>query len=220
MAINPETEYPGQIAAADAAYPFGAARNDTVPDDGLGTPLEAKWMNDFFGFGAAILSDAAVSSVPNGTPEQVGASQYLDGLKAIVTAALTARDQARYPVGEIFITQRNVNPSAILGFGTWARTAAGRVLVGYNAADSDFNAAKKLSGAKTHTLTTSEMPSHTHTTNITLGTNEGTTGSPPNLQTSDDTTGTGGYVSQSAGSGAAHNNVQPSYTVYFWERTA
>ena len=39
----------------------------------------------------------------------------------------------------------------------------GKVAVGRDSADTDFNALGKTGGAKTHTLTVAEMPSHTHT---------------------------------------------------------
>jgi microcystin-dependent protein len=38
----------------------------------------------------------------------------------------------------------------------------GRVIVGYNSAETEFNSLGNTGGAKTHTLTTSEMPSHNH----------------------------------------------------------
>lgn len=41
----------------------------------------------------------------------------------------------------------------------------GRVPVGLDSADSSFDVLGETGGAKTHTLTTSEMPSHTHTQN-------------------------------------------------------
>jgi microcystin-dependent protein len=43
--------------------------------------------------------------------------------------------------------------------------ATGRTLVGVDTGQSEFNTVEKTGGAKTHTLTTNEMPSHTHTQN-------------------------------------------------------
>lgn len=97
MAINPETQYPGKIAPSTPDYPYGAARNITLPGDGTGTPWEAALVNDLFGFQQATLAEAAV--VPSGNPDKVGASQYLSALSKIhglnadtLTAALARKD--------------------------------------------------------------------------------------------------------------------------------
>jgi hypothetical protein len=83
MALIPSSRYPGQIDAA-AAYPQGKARNAGSYQDGTGTPLEKDWVNDQFGFQQALLADAGI--VPSGSPDQVGASQYLDAVRAIASA--------------------------------------------------------------------------------------------------------------------------------------
>ena len=46
--------------------------------------------------------------------------------------------------------------------GTWELIAQGRTLVGVDTADTDFSTVKKTGGSKTVTLTTSQIPSHTH----------------------------------------------------------
>lgn len=79
MAIKPDTQYPGKVAPATAAFPYGSAQNITVPSDGTGTPWEAALVNDLFGMQQALLSDAGI--VPSGTPDEVGASQYLEAIK-------------------------------------------------------------------------------------------------------------------------------------------
>lgn len=79
MAINPETQYPGKIAPSTPDYPYGAARNITVPGDGTGTPWEAALVNDLFGFQQALLDSANIT--PSGTPDKVSASQYLEALR-------------------------------------------------------------------------------------------------------------------------------------------
>lgn len=67
-----------------------------------------------------------------------------------------------YPVGSIYMSVNNANPSTIFG-GTWVAWGAGKVPVGVNANETEFNSVEKTGGAKTHTLTTQQMPSHTHT---------------------------------------------------------
>lgn len=63
-------------------------------------------------------------------------------------------------------------------------------------------------GAETHTLTTAEMPAHTHTLSMKLRTNGETTSS---QRAYNDTTGSSVAPStSSAGSDGAHNNVQPT----------
>lgn len=115
-----------------------------------------------------------------------------------------------YPIGAIFQSTVNTNPSTLMG-GTWERFGNGRVLVGVNESDADFSTPNKTGGAKT-------------TTNLLLqGTNYGglSGGS------------TGGeyrgrvWVSPTTlvntNAGATHFNqsvVQPYITVYMWRRTA
>lgn len=74
--------------------------------------------------------------------------------------------QVVYPVGSLYLNAANAtNPATLLGFGTWEVFGAGRTLVSLNSEDPDFDTAGETGGAKTHTLTESEMPSHTHTQN-------------------------------------------------------
>lgn len=81
MALIPSTRYPAQIDTGDAGYPQGKARNAGAFQDGTGTPLEKDWINDLLGFQQALLADAGI--VATGSPDQVGASQYLDAMYAI-----------------------------------------------------------------------------------------------------------------------------------------
>lgn len=67
-----------------------------------------------------------------------------------------------YPVGSIYMSVNNTNPSTIFG-GTWVAWGAGKVPVGVNANETEFNSVEKTGGAKTHTLTTQQIPSHAHT---------------------------------------------------------
>lgn len=86
MAINPETQYPGKINPSTGDYPYGSARNVTVPGDGTGTPWEAAIVNDLLGFQQTLLSESAI--VPSGTPDRVGASQYFQALTRLLQRML------------------------------------------------------------------------------------------------------------------------------------
>lgn len=85
MALIPSSRYPSQVDA-DGAYPLGKARNSGSYQDGTGTPLERDWVNDLWGFQQALLAAAEIT--PSGTPDQVGASQYLESLEAVIAAAV------------------------------------------------------------------------------------------------------------------------------------
>lgn len=121
-----------------------------------------------------------------------------------------------WPVGSVFISVVATNPNTLLGGGTWVAFGAGRVLVGIDAGQTEFDTVEEVGGAKTHTLTTAEMPSHTH--GITAGTVDydaagatavqGRLGVATSLSTG------------AAGSNGAHNNLQPYIVCHFWKRTA
>lgn len=113
--------------------------------------------------------------------------------------------------------------AAVYG-GTWEAWGAGRVPVGVDANDTDFNAPNKTGGAKTVTLTEAQMPAHSHPgrfKNAWTATGRG----------SGNWLASGAYywgnnedyndipgVTISVGGGQAHNNLQPYETVYFWLR--
>ena len=123
--------------------------------------------------------------------------------------------QAVYPVGSIYINAAvSTNPASLLGFGTWAAFGAGRVIVGLNASDSDFDTAQETGGAKTHTLSTSEIPSHTHNSNFVTG------GSGVSGVSTDGNYDAATNATSATGGGGAHNNLQPYIVAYMWRRTA
>jgi hypothetical protein len=86
MALNPSTKYPGQILTSDpAGYPYGRPRNETTPGDRNGTPFEADWLSDLYGFEQALLTAAGIA--PSGVPDKVGASQYLAAIRSIASVS-------------------------------------------------------------------------------------------------------------------------------------
>ena len=119
-----------------------------------------------------------------------------------------------YPVGSIVIKTDNSDYSNWLGF-TWERTLVGKVAVGIDENDTDFDTIGETGGEKTHTLTINEMPSHRHTVNYSAsgGTGLGVTAMGTKLNDSSS-------IIQATGGGQAHNNLQPYQVVAYWKRTA
>ena len=132
-----------------------------------------------------------------------------------------------YPVGSIYMSISNTNPSELFG-GTWLAWGSGRVPVGVNTSDSNFNTIEKTGGEATVALTVAQLPSHNHNIGVTADSGivglhiEGVAGSGVNVThtwylspngpfAKGDTTNTGG--------GQAHNNLQPYITCYMWKRT-
>ena len=121
-----------------------------------------------------------------------------------------------YPVGSYYETSDSTfNPNTSWG-GTWELETEGLVHIGSGTNYTIGN----TGGEKTHTLTTNEMPSHSHTYTI--------------YGVADSITGQGAYQNyiyasgagttnpstSSKGGGQAHNNMQPYVVVNRWHRTA
>lgn len=85
----------------------------------------------------------------------------------------------------------------------------GRVPVGKDSLETDFSSLGKTGGESTHTLTINEMPVHSHTCNNAYSTNGGTTAG------ATDSPGNTG----NAGSGEAHNNLQPYLVINYIIKT-
>ena len=146
-----------------------------------------------------------------------------------------------YPVGSIYINASvSTNPATLFGFGTWVAFGAGRVMVGLDGGNTLFDTVEETGGnaditvsgtTDSHTLTTDEIPAHTH--------DIGTSGFVPfgssvaNGQigrSSNPSRAYADYVTDSTGGGAGHThgitfdgtdaNYQPFITVYMWKRTA
>lgn len=67
-----------------------------------------------------------------------------------------------YPVGSIRMTTSTTGATTFMG-GTWVLWGSGRVPIGVNSQDTDFSTVEKTGGAKTVTLATGNLPSHSHT---------------------------------------------------------
>ncbi len=162
---------------------------------------------------------------------------YLNSNWSSIDTLLKTIFSGAYPVGSIYIETTGVNPATTFGFGTWSAFGAGQVLVGVGSfTDGSGNSETITEGQQLgeykHTLTTSEMPSHTHTDSghthpPTAGEFAQSSGSDAiNIATGGNafraagTTGTGAAIIQNTGGGTSHNNIQPSLGVYMWLRTA
>lgn len=120
-----------------------------------------------------------------------------------------------YPIGSIYMSVNSINPSSLFG-GTWVAWGSGRVPVGVDANDTDFDTAEETGGEKTHTLTIDEMPSHNHTVKgwADIADGSGTYRVAGAMGQSTD------YSTRYTGGGQAHNIMQPYITCYMWKRTA
>lgn len=154
-----------------------------------------------------------------------------------------------YPIGSIRMTTSTTGATTFMG-GTWVLWGSGRVPVGVNTGDSNFNTVEKTGGASTVALSVANLPSHAHSVSgsVSIGaeashTHRASSGAykvgsgsgssyyymTNNGSTNGQTTGAGSSHSHSAsfsgsggyvGSGSAHSNLQPYITCYFYKRTA
>jgi len=180
-----------------------------------------------------------------GTPSAPTASTGTSSTQIATTAFVQSALVGAYPIGSIYMNAAvATNPATLLGFGTWVAFGAGKVPVGLNAADSDFNTVEGTGGSKdsiipTHnhsagTLATDSQGAHQHTTGT--GRSASTAGSTVSyfsglqggasgtaLSTTDSQ---GSHVhsisgdTANAGESATGKNLQPYIVVYMWKRTA
>lgn len=132
-----------------------------------------------------------------------------------------------YPVGAIYMSVNSTNPGTLFG-GTWVAWGAGRVPVGVDTSQTEFNTVLKTGGEKTHTLTIAEMPSHNHNN---LSNCDGyvahatALGLPYSAIFEKAAASRGGEAmfyraGITVGGGGAHNNLPPYITCYMYRRTA
>jgi microcystin-dependent protein len=67
-----------------------------------------------------------------------------------------------YPVGCIYESTSSTNPSTLFTGTNWSSFGQGKMLVGLDPNDADFNSTNDTGGSKTVTLTEAQMPSHDH----------------------------------------------------------
>ena len=155
-----------------------------------------------------------------------------------------------YPVGAIYMTTSSTNPANIFGFGTWVQWGSGRVPVGVNTSDGNYNSVEKTGGSSTHShsftnisggcyLTAEQLPTNIGTFNaLSWQTNNSRTGGAFSVTqihcdrwaTDDADQSFGDADFKLSGGGRAHyhtiptsdssSSLQPYITCYMWKRTA
>lgn len=138
-----------------------------------------------------------------------------------------------YPVGSIYLSWDNTNPQSFMG-GTWVRMAEGRGLfgIGYSTGKDGYKGQvgeHKEFGSWKHTITTDEMPSHSH--NLAhmeavreaggYGLTAGAVGFVDRAIVQGDYYNSKRYSTTTAtGSGNSFYTVSPYIGIYVWRRTA
>lgn len=166
--------------------------SDIDPDTGHGTVI---WTADNIGLDVA-------STIPSGTVQDFAGSETPSGwllcdgsaVSRVVYAALFTAIGTIWGVGDGSTTFNlpNLARRARVGSG-----GAGTGTLGASVGSTG--------GEETHTLTTPEIPAHTHSYTVVSGTNAGASGVSFAAYVSTITGTTG-----STGGGGAHNNIQPS----------
>lgn len=123
--------------------------------------------------------------------------------------------EAVYPVGSIYMSVNSTSPATLFG-GTW-KAIQGKFLLG---AYGNTYKAGSTGGEATHTLTTSEMPSHNHALYYpNAGADDHSApGNYPDGPSDSTYYAVSSYTSREGG-GKAHNNMPPYLAVYIWKRT-
>jgi hypothetical protein len=211
----------------DAIFTGTATKAAAIEVDGVSADVEHRMVfgedNDGINAPEYLYKDSAANFTYNPSTNALTAGSFVGavalsnvtGLQSALDAKTTqaAALLAVYPIGSVYTSVVSTDPSTLFG-GNWEAFGAGRVMVGLDSGDTDFDTVEETGGAKTHALSIAEMPAHSHT--YTLENTRGT-GSPGagNGDSSFSTPNT-----STVGSGGAHNNVQPYIVVYMFKRIA
>jgi hypothetical protein len=224
----------GNTTAAGAGVAIPAGKTMTVWSDGTdfaaqNTHIIGTVVGNVTGNVTGQL-DGTITAATTAVTQAPGTSNTTVATTAFANAAF----QGAYPVGSIYMNASvATNPGTLFGFGTWVAFGAGRVPVGFNAADPLFDTAEEIGGSKdaivvshTHTATTESAGSHAHT--LTSGTTDGFgaqtggfgRGGPNTITTAEAGVHNHTVSVASSGSSGTNANLQPYITVYMWKRTA
>lgn len=131
---------------------------------------------------------------------------------------ILADNKKKYHIGKIIMSTSDVNPNKYLGFGTWVLWGSGRVPVGVDTNNTNFNTVEKTGGEEMHTLTIPEMPKHIHNQHVANGQGNFEWGYQFNYGGHNSAVNNGAI--EYTGENQSHNNLQPYIVCYMWKRTA
>lgn len=154
-------------------------------------------------------------------------------LEVSINNKILEDNKRKYHIGKIIMSTSDTNPNKYLGFGTWELWGSGKVPVGVDTANTNFDTVEKTGGEESHTLTEQELPKLSGQVAVAwnkyffedaqgIVKRRGTQTKVDciNMEGSGfkDNASTGFKVE--FGENKAHNILQPYITCYMWKRTA
>lgn len=118
-----------------------------------------------------------------------------------------------FPINKVEVFFDAEDHSSFLGF-QWEMISQGKMPIGLNTSDTDFNSIGKTGGEKEVTLTVAQIPPHNHQAFVSA------TAGPDETITRGTTKGVWRSLISSAGGGQPHNNMPPYIVMAFWKRIA
>lgn len=116
-----------------------------------------------------------------------------------------------YPIGSIYISTNGTSPTTIFG-GVWERYGEGKTLVSLDSSNSNFDTVNKTGGKDNVTLSTDNLPSHTHTIPKLTGSSNSAGGHTHTYSGSTNSTGSHTHNA----SGNTNTTGNHSHTVNIW----
>lgn len=194
---------------------------DGTKDITIAVPTKTSQLQNDSGFLSSIpvASSTVLGGVKVGNGLSISNGTLSVNIDKIIENKILEMDKKKYPVGKIIMSTANVNPSTYLGFGTWVAWGSGRVPVGVNTAEAEFNTVEKTGGEKAHRQTLEELCSHNHTLTETNVATMAASGNHELTQEPGGRTYLQIGINYTGGS-QPMNILQPYITCYMWKRTA
>lgn len=160
-----------------------------------------------------------------------------DGGENVVQLGISLSDV--YPVGSVYTSVVSTSPATLFGFGTWSQIAQGKMLVGQNPSDTDFDTAEETGGSKTANLEHNHSISLNHSgtavgnhdvlshtvlkivAQTTTGIQNAVNGINNHTLSAHSVTQPDAHSGNTGNGGSTTQNIMnPYFVVYMWKRTA